>query len=72
MLQRHQKVCRNTGAVWRIPPAKPSNNEAATEARLRTFSMQASVRSLPDTESYFRSEVGKWGKMVEAIGIVAK
>jgi tripartite-type tricarboxylate transporter receptor subunit TctC len=46
--------------------------EPATEARLRTFSMQASVRSLPDTESYFRSEVGKWGKMVEAIGIVAK
>jgi tripartite-type tricarboxylate transporter receptor subunit TctC len=46
--------------------------EPATEARLRTFSMQTSVRSLADTESYFRSEVAKWGKMVDAIGIVAK
>jgi hypothetical protein len=34
--------------------------------------MLTSVRSLADTESYFRSEVAKWGKMVEAIGIVAK
>ena len=46
--------------------------EPATEAKLRTFSMQTSVRGLADTESYFRSEVAKWGKMVEAIGIVAK
>jgi tripartite-type tricarboxylate transporter receptor subunit TctC len=46
--------------------------EPATEAKLRTFSMQTSVRELPDTESYFRSEVAKWGKMVETIGIVAK
>ena len=46
--------------------------EPATEAKLRTFSMQASARSLADTESYFRSEVAKWGRMVEAIGIVAK
>jgi tripartite-type tricarboxylate transporter receptor subunit TctC len=46
--------------------------EPATVERLRTFSMQTSVRSLADTESYFRSEVAKWGKMVEAIGIVAK
>ena len=46
--------------------------EPATEARLKTFSMQTHLRSLPETEAYFRSEVAKWGKMVEAIGIVAK
>jgi tripartite-type tricarboxylate transporter receptor subunit TctC len=46
--------------------------EPATEAKLRTFSMQASVRKLADTEAYFHSEVAKWGKMVETIGIVAK
>jgi tripartite-type tricarboxylate transporter receptor subunit TctC len=46
--------------------------EPATEARLRNLTMLTSVRSLADTESYFRSEVAKWGKMVEAIGIVAK
>jgi tripartite-type tricarboxylate transporter receptor subunit TctC len=46
--------------------------EPATEARLRTFSMQTRVRSLPETESYFRGEVAKWGKMVEAVGITAK
>jgi tripartite-type tricarboxylate transporter receptor subunit TctC len=46
--------------------------EPATEAKLRTFSMQTSVRSLADTETYFRAEVVKWGKMVETIGIVAK
>ena len=46
--------------------------EPATEAKLRTFSMQTSARSLADTESYFRGEVAKWGKMVETIGIVAK
>jgi hypothetical protein len=34
--------------------------------------MQTSVRSLADTETYFRGEVAKWGKMVETIGIVAK
>ena len=46
--------------------------EPATEAKLRTFSMQTSLRNLADTESYFRSEVAKWGKMVDTIGIVAK
>ena len=46
--------------------------EPATEARLKTFSMQTRLRSLAETETYFRSEVAKWGKMVEAIGIVAK
>ena len=46
--------------------------EPATEAKLRTFSMQTSVRNLADTETYFRSEVARWGKMVETIGIVAK
>jgi len=46
--------------------------EPATEAKLRTFSMQTSVRGLADTESYFHSEIANWGKMVEAIGIVAK
>lgn len=46
--------------------------EPATEARLGTFSMQTRVRNLADTETYFRSEVAKWGKMVETIGIVAK
>jgi len=46
--------------------------EPATEAKLRTFSMQTSVRGLGDTEGYFRSEIANWGKMVETIGIVAK
>ncbi len=46
--------------------------EPATVAKLRTFSMQTSVRGLADTESYFRSEVANWGKMVGAIGISAK
>ncbi len=46
--------------------------EPATEAKLKTFSMQTSRRNLADTESYFRSEVAKWGKMVQAIGIAAK
>jgi tripartite-type tricarboxylate transporter receptor subunit TctC len=46
--------------------------EPATVAKLRTFSMQTSVRGLADTETYFRGEVAKWGKMVEAIGISAK
>jgi tripartite-type tricarboxylate transporter receptor subunit TctC len=43
--------------------------EPATEAKLKTFSMQTRVRDLPQTEAYFRSEIAKWGKMVEAIGI---
>jgi hypothetical protein len=34
--------------------------------------MQTSVRGPADTEAYFRSEVARWGKMVETIGIVAK
>ena len=46
--------------------------EPATEAKLRTFSMQTSVRGLGDTEGYFRSEIANWGRMVETIGIVAK
>ena len=46
--------------------------EPATVAKLRTFSMQTTVRNLAETEGYFRSEVANWGKMVEAIGIVAK
>ena len=46
--------------------------EPATVAKLRTLSMQTSVRSLGDTETYFRSEVAKWGKMVQAVGIEAK
>jgi tripartite-type tricarboxylate transporter receptor subunit TctC len=46
--------------------------EPATVAKLKTFSMQTSVRSLAETEGYFRGEVAKWGKMVETIGIVAK
>ena len=46
--------------------------EPATEAKLRTFSMQTSARNLAETETYFRSEVARWGKMVETIGIVAK
>jgi len=44
----------------------------ATVAKLKTFSMQTSTRGLADTEAYFRSEVDRWGKMVETIGIVAK
>ena len=47
-------------------------SEPQTQARLAKLSMQTRVRSLPDTEAYFRSEMAKWGKMVEAIGIVAK
>jgi len=47
-------------------------HEPATEAKLKTFSMQTRVRDLPQTEAYFRSEIAKWGKMVEAIGLVAK
>jgi hypothetical protein len=43
--------------------------EPATEARLRTFSMQTHVRSLADTESYFHAEVTKWGKMVKSVGL---
>jgi tripartite-type tricarboxylate transporter receptor subunit TctC len=46
--------------------------EPATEVRLRTFSMQTHVRTLPDTEAYFRSEVAKWGQMVKAVGISAE
>ena len=46
--------------------------EPATEAKLATFSMQTRVRNIADTEAYFRAEVAKWGKMVEAIGISAK
>jgi hypothetical protein len=34
--------------------------------------MQTSKRGPADTEAYFRSEIAKWGKMVETIGIVAK
>ena len=46
--------------------------EPATEARLRTFSMQTHVRPLSDTETYFRNEVAKWGEMVKAVGISAE
>jgi tripartite-type tricarboxylate transporter receptor subunit TctC len=46
--------------------------EPATVAKLKTFSMQTSVRGPADTETYFRSEVARWGKMVETIGIVAR
>src|SRR5262249_55276671 len=46
--------------------------ETATVAKLKTFSMQTSIRGLPETEGYFRSEVAKWGQMVEAVGISAK
>ena len=47
-------------------------NEPATQKKLATFSMQTRVRDLAGSEAYFRDEVAKWGKMVEAIGIVAK
>ena len=47
-------------------------SEPQTKERLAKLSMQTRVRTLPDTEAYFRSEMAKWGKMVEAIGIVAK
>ena len=43
--------------------------EPATEARLRTFSMQTHPRSLADTERYFESEMTKWGTMVKAVGL---
>ncbi len=46
--------------------------EPATKAKLATFSMQTRVRDLAGSEAYFRSEITKWGKMVEAIGLVAK
>jgi tripartite-type tricarboxylate transporter receptor subunit TctC len=47
-------------------------NEPATQKKLATFSMQTRVRDLAGSEAYFRDEVAKWGKMVDAIGIVAK
>jgi tripartite-type tricarboxylate transporter receptor subunit TctC len=47
-------------------------SEPETQARLAKVSMQTHARSLPDTEAYFRSEMKKWGQMVEAIGLVAK
>jgi len=47
-------------------------NEPATKAKLATFSMQTRVRDLAGSEAYFRSEITKWGKMVDAIGLVAK
>jgi tripartite-type tricarboxylate transporter receptor subunit TctC len=46
--------------------------EPATQAKLATLAMQTRMRGLADTEAYFRSEIAKWGKMVDAIGIVAK
>jgi tripartite-type tricarboxylate transporter receptor subunit TctC len=46
--------------------------EPATKAKLAAFSMQTRLRDLAGSEAYFRSEVAKWGKMVEAIGLVAK
>jgi tripartite-type tricarboxylate transporter receptor subunit TctC len=47
-------------------------SEPATQKKLATFSMQTRVRDLAGSEAYFRSEIAKWGKMVDAIGIVAK
>jgi tripartite-type tricarboxylate transporter receptor subunit TctC len=47
-------------------------HEPETEKRLNTFSMQTRMRSLTDSETYFRDEVAKWGKMVDALGLVAK
>ncbi len=43
--------------------------EPATGARLKTFSMQTRVRTLTETDAYFRSEIANWGKMVKTIGI---
>ncbi|HLH92295.1 MAG TPA: tripartite tricarboxylate transporter substrate binding protein [Xanthobacteraceae bacterium] len=47
-------------------------SEPATQKKLATFSMQTHVRDLAGSEAYFRSEVAKWGKMVDALGISAK
>jgi tripartite-type tricarboxylate transporter receptor subunit TctC len=47
-------------------------SEPETQARLAKVSMQTHARSLPDTEAYFRSEMKKWGQMVDAIGLVAR
>ncbi len=47
-------------------------SEPATKAKLATFSMQTHIRNLAGTEAYFHGEIAKWGKMVQAIGIVAK
>jgi tripartite-type tricarboxylate transporter receptor subunit TctC len=47
-------------------------SEPETEARLAKLSMQTRIRKLPETEAYFRSEIKKWGEMVDAIGISAK
>jgi tripartite-type tricarboxylate transporter receptor subunit TctC len=47
-------------------------SEPATAKKLAAFSMQTRVRDLAGSEAYFRSEIAKWGKMVEALGIVAK
>jgi len=47
-------------------------SEPATQAKFATFSMQTHVRDLAGSEAYFRGEVSKWSKMVEALGISAK
>ena len=47
-------------------------SEPATQKKLAVFSMQTHVRDLAGSEAFFRSEVGKWGEMVDALGISAK
>ena len=47
-------------------------SEPATQKKLATFSMQTRLRDLAGSEAYFRSEIAKWGKMVDALGISAK
>jgi len=43
--------------------------EPATVEKLKTFTMQTRERDLAATDAYFKSEIGKWGKMVKTIGI---
>jgi tripartite-type tricarboxylate transporter receptor subunit TctC len=47
-------------------------SEPATEKKLAAFSMQTRLRDLAGSEAYFCSEIAKWGKMVDALGLVAK
>jgi tripartite-type tricarboxylate transporter receptor subunit TctC len=47
-------------------------SEPETQARLAKLSMQTRVRTLPDTEAYFRREIKKWGEMVDGVGLEAK
>jgi tripartite-type tricarboxylate transporter receptor subunit TctC len=43
--------------------------EQATNAQLTKLGYQIAVRSVPESATYLKSEVEKWGKMVRTVGI---